>query len=266
MGAGMTEGKRKGFFWGMLVSGVTLLVALLGFLSDAFSLWDRFFPPTEAAPTMRPVQLDDAVEVLNLRQGNWWSYSYGEMTGQSGGEQELGLTLGSVRETVVLDAALSESLRVIGIDLVGDQSAMRCPDRGVEGEADYWYLTDGQRVYLACDEGKVNELANLYFKGSPGADFAPMFVIPLAVGAAWPAFDGESLNEGGLYNWNVTAQEDVSVPAGDFKGCYQLVIPTGPDRLERWVCPGVGIAAENYIHAGDFQTFRLELVDWSGEE
>jgi len=103
------------------------------------------------------------------------------------------------------------------------------------------------------------------------ADFKAIKEENLAVGDTWTAMDRDTAippwDIGVLVLAEITAQEDRSVPAGDFAGCYKVAYrwtwtvngsPVSNTTMFNWVYPGVGV-----VYSQDSaSTDGNELVDY----
>ena len=81
--------------------------------------------------------------------------------------------------------------------------------------------------------------------------------LPLEVGAEGPA------PAEGLSGWQVEAEEEVEVPAGNF-ATFRCAVRTPRTESVLWIAPGVGIVRETYGTPGDPPLIERELVRWSG--
>lgn len=89
------------------------------------------------------------------------------------------------------------------------------------------------------------------------------YVLPFHVGALWGADPEDQGRADGMYQWNIDGKTDVKVPAGKFKGCYDILFRTMPDHEERWICPGVGLTSLEYEHNGTVHHYLIELQSYS---
>lgn len=92
---------------------------------------------------------------------------------------------------------------------------------------------------------------------------APTFEGPFEVGDIWRWDPHRPINKEYIdYQWYVLEKVDISVPAGNFENCYRIVLSTLPDNTVKWVCPGVGLVAEEYHHVGSTHDYRIELANF----
>lgn len=92
-------------------------------------------------------------------------------------------------------------------------------------------------------------------------DSGMKYGFPLEVGTSWGGDAGDVSREDMAYKYFVEKQEDVIVPAGKFKDCFKIVYVTGPDTIEEWYYPGVGIVKKTYRHNGPILHETVELMN-----
>ncbi len=162
-------------------------------------------------------------------------------------------------------SGLSDRARIVGIKVQPFPPLARCPEPApIEGDADFWYVADKTRLFLACSRDEANDIATRLVHTSDGQvpiDRLPLYVLPFRVGNVWPAFPGQPVSkEDPAYQWHVEAQLEVRVPAGTFTDRFRILLYTNPDETIRWVCPSVGLVAEEYHHHGAIADYRAELA------
>jgi len=93
-----------------------------------------------------------------------------------------------------------------------------------------------------------------------------MVAAPLKQGAAWN-FDGQAGDLNAYQRYNVTAEEDIEVPAGEFHAFHIRGEQSSPSRMtiDRWFVPGTGIVKDvTTMRAADgdlLQRISLELAE-----
>jgi len=94
------------------------------------------------------------------------------------------------------------------------------------------------------------------------ADHGLKYGFPLKVGMAWgEGIDGVGCNQSQHDYCNyVENKKNVTVSAGTFRDCFEIVYITGPDTTTEWYCPGVGIVKSEYEHHGTITTMKSELI------
>jgi hypothetical protein len=86
---------------------------------------------------------------------------------------------------------------------------------------------------------------------------------PLSVQQEWDAFGDVAPDFKAVYFWRVLDKKTVTVPAGRFEDCFQLMLQTGPDHSINWLCPGTGIVRVEYHHHGTVDNQYWELQSTS---
>lgn len=93
-----------------------------------------------------------------------------------------------------------------------------------------------------------------------------MVVAPLRLGATWN-FDGQASDLNVHQQYNVTSEEDIEVPAGEFHAFHIHGEQNSPNRMtiDRWFVPGTGIVKDiTTMRATDgdlLQRISLELAE-----
>ena len=93
-----------------------------------------------------------------------------------------------------------------------------------------------------------------------------MVVAPLRLGATW-SFDGQASDMNVHQQYNVTGEEDIEVPAGEFHAFHIHGEQNSPSRMtiDRWFVPGTGIVKDvTTMRATDgdlLQRISLELAE-----
>ena len=210
------------------------------------------------------VEPDTIGDIFPMFIGSTWSYSFGKVT-QATDEQGSRIlqSIGSYTETVVtIETGLSDKAKIIGVEITGENFMNHCAgDDFMSGDLDTWYVLDDSRLFQLCSRDEASTVATEMVHGQTQATSSvlPEYVAPFEVGKLWPAFPDIPPREDTCYQWHVESKVDVSVPAGEFKDCYRLLLYTMPDTTIRWVCPGVGLVAAEYHHHGSIEEYRAEL-------
>ena len=212
---------------------------------------------------------DDIVRsVFPFRIGATWVYSTGKLTTSGSSPDVKVLTeLGRYSETVTaIDSALSPQVTLVGISRQGDAPDM-APCSGsrsdIPGDPDFWYVSDSHGIAYACSRTEAVDLASDLIMRSDGNNMLYDYQLPLAIGSTWEAYPDIPPREGTLYQWHVESKGDAKVPAGRFSGCFKLMYEALPDHEIRWICPGIGLVAQESNHHGTIEQSRSELVSFN---
>ena len=237
---------------------ISVVATILGLATDSLTIFERFFQKTPVP------KLDLFTETFPFFVGQRWAYSFAIET-ETGGTEILSFT-----ETVdMVTTGADEAVRIYRVQQEGDILDMYCGGWSLKpGSSTIWYITDDERVYIACTDDEANDIAIALFAEQP--DFennnllnTPDYMLPLAEEKIWPAFVDLPAREDKMYQWYTANQTVLQVPAGNYEGCYQVVLMTLPDSSTRYICPGIGLAAAEYRHHGSMVNYRLELTSVS---
>ena len=257
--------------WAFIV-GVGVVLALL---NGIFDLWDHIFP--KPLNPLSSVNTDEFYSIPILKTfplfvGSSWTYSYGVMTEAPGASLGLNQSTGSYTEKIVMvNGSRDDAIRVYTAEQTGDVMDMGCHwFDAVPGPVNVWYVTDETRLYLSCDSETAFAIAqNLLAIKEENADMlreviTPNFEVPLSVGKKWEAFPEAMVpEEDTMYKWYVEDEINITVPAGSFTDCFRIGLHTLPDLTYKYVCPGIGVVAVEYVHHGSTMNYRIELSTYS---
>ena len=193
--------------------------------------------------------------------GSRWTYKVVTETDDVRGTQK---TRGRFSDTVIaIDPAFGPAVQLVEIEEKGTS-----PDYAFCHDAPrplkWWYVVNNHKVLSRCTQQEAEELGSS-LKASPRTDIVDglEYVLPFHVGALWGADPEDQGRTDGMYQWNIDGKTDVKVPAGKFKGCYDILFRTMPDHEERWICPGVGLTSLEYEHNGTVHHYLIELQSYS---
>jgi len=208
-----------------------------------------------------------APQFFPSRIGTTWTYTFGarDTTDRARSIREI---KGTYSESIVsVDSLRTPVVRVLGIRRSGKAPLFApCTDNSlkeklIQGDVDYWLVSDAHRVYYICDHDQISDVAAGLLKRHKqrSSDALPDYVLPFKAGDVWTAFPDAVPSKQHAYEWFVERKLDVDVPAGHFTDCYKLVLYTSPDQTIRWVCPRIGVVALEYMHHGTVIEERAEL-------
>ncbi len=202
------------------------------------------------------------------------TYAYrGETVEGPGADSPVRTVIAEYTETVISVHQVTPKFRIVRLEISGGKQGAdhtRCGVDPLEAEPDaddnlkvpwqYSYVFAGRFVFQKCNPGPDDslELPGRYRLDEEGVDY----ILPLRVGRGWGREDGLP-REGPhdtRWEWFVAGRQTISVPAGTFEGCFRLIYETNPDDTQRWICPGVGLVAEEYTHHGTLMHSRIELT------
>jgi hypothetical protein len=202
------------------------------------------------------------------------------------GEEELGSDIhryaATYTETVIAVRDITPEIRVVQLEIRGSRGAdhTRCgvgpmegdpdPDEPVVDPSSFWYIFSGGLVYTRCAQEDLDKLVH-WLRGHPPRDedrysdncrpWCNDYVLPLKVGRSWGNPSWKERPPGQTrWEFFVAARETVSVPAGTFKDCFQIIYNTNPGDLKTWICPGAGLVADESTHHGSLMHYRIELA------
>ncbi len=245
---------------------VSLMVGVIGLLSDVLDLSERFFPQPTPTATENPVLSLEPRDFLGLTFGRRWTYSLEERTEDYAGETpeaNFDLNTQVFTEEVVFFVPLTGGLSIAGIEVTGQGLIIGC--QANPEDADYWLVIEDSAIYRTCTHDEANSLADALLAGETPDRLVPEYILPLLNGQMWPGFTDLAERDDGMYQWIVEGSDDISVPAGEFTGCLRLILRTLPDATIKWICPGVGLTAMEYHHHGQLHYLRLELLAVEGK-
>jgi hypothetical protein len=207
------------------------------------------------------VTLDaESLRVFPLAVGDSWIYTY---EAYSGTEKTTQATW-QISEAIVM-AAMQGAYWVAQVQReVRLQSGTPTEVlSALPGNETYWYLFDGAQLYRQTDQADVSQAQDGWLE----------LVFPLEVGKGWypdplkraafaptPAPDN-TLHTLPGYRQVTSASKYLQTPAGRFERCYELWTDgAGANFLT--FCPGVGIVAESYDHAGTPYGYKMVLIGY----
>jgi hypothetical protein len=210
------------------------------------SLFDRYFP---------------------FRVGQTRSYIVrSELAEGSGQNLKLEPILGRYTETVHSIRSIAPSTRIVEVRGIGTGTDLTVCDSDPfdrhSSAWEFWYILQDDRVFLKCTRDEVDAFTSA-LSGSPSgktSEAEPEYLLPFKVGDSWGADPASPKRTDSFYEWFVEDKLTVTVPAGKYDDCYRMVFRTLPDHLERWVCSGGGLVAEEYTHHGTEGHYRTELT------
>ncbi len=225
--------------------------------------------PTETqTPTSTPTPSPQTImEFFPLHLGSSWTYNFSQRIADDLDPEKINTILGSFTHQVeFIRLGGGSNLSMIALRRTGmppstDPSTFCFEDA-------FWFLAEQHRMFLACsleDIQALNQALQAETESGVMSDqflWSHVYSVPLEVGDKWGGFGGIG-EEYCDYWWCVDSQEDVVVPAGNFKNCYRLILRTNPDATVRWICAGVGLVAAEYYHFGTLDEVRLELANFS---
>lgn len=249
------------FLWIPLLAQSRIVQSIIGDQSDI-----RLEPTTNVNKQSSPDRITD---VFPFYVGGTWVYNFGILSEAiDTGSPRIGQVIGSYTERVVIiETGFANSIRIIGVEQTGENFLSTCSSQAlVSGDLTLWYVADSHRLYTECSRADAFATAmNLRLEGDRGTtpiSEMPEYVVPFEVGNLWPAFPDPSPRDDTAYQWHVEALVEVNVPADRFVDCYRIVLFTLPDSSVRWVCPGVGLVAQEYHHHGSVVDYRAELTSY----
>lgn len=226
------------------------------------------FPTETPTPIYTPtIPPQTITEFFPFHLGSSWTYNYSHRTADEQDPEKVNTILGSFTDHVeFVRHGGGSNFRMIDLKRSGtppftDPSTFCFEDT-------FWYLADEHRLFLACSWEDIQRITQeLYAEIETGIMSDRLlrfhvYSVPLEVGDKWGGFGGLG-GEYCDYWWCVESQEEIIVPAGNFKNCYRLALRTNPDATVRWICPGVGLVAAEYFHFGALNEVRLELASFS---
>lgn len=203
-------------------------------------------------------------EIFPISIGNKWHYKINQTT--SGKNLEEKLTQGEFSISVVnYITGLSDKAKIIRLEIDGRDYIHECTNfQSFTGKKDVWYVMDKHRLFITCSESDAYKIAKEITFNKSELQELPSYISPMKIGTKWDRFQkGDIKKFDNTYVWFIEAITDISVPAGNFKACYRILLDTRPDDTIRYVYPGVGLVSELYTHHGSRNDYTIELVDFS---
>lgn len=212
-------------------------------------------PESTSTPTRLPISSENTMlEYFPHQSGDTWIYTFTANCGPNNGSQE------GEYKRIIQDAIHSDSIIILKVLEQSKVDVWSCLMDDIES----WWIIDEDAVFWASNEAEAQEIADMLLNAAEENPFAPEFQLPFGEGAYWALFPGIDVETTTFWRWNAHEESVVSVPAGEFTGCYRMSYQTNPDITLRWVCPGQGLVAEEYIHGAYY--FRSELVQFKSGE
>jgi proline iminopeptidase len=225
------------------------------------------YTTTLASPAL-PATINTVYQVFPYFVGQERTYNYRRemaLPSVDGQVIETATDTGTFTEsTAFIETGNNDRVRVVGLEQTGENPASYCAVDPAPNAFDIWIVADATRLYRVCSREEAYAIAgdilNEDEQGPTERTLAPTFEIPLEVGHIWRWDPYRPVDEQYMdYQWYVHDKVDVSVPAGNFTGCYRIVLSTLPDTTIKSVCPGLGLVAEEYQHGGSTHEYRIEL-------
>jgi hypothetical protein len=209
-------------------------------------LFDRYFP---------------------FRVGQVRSYIVrGESEEGSGQDARSVAIRGEYSETVLSVRNIAPAIRIVEVKIVGSgpypTDCSNAHGDKTQPVWTFWYVAHDNRVFVECTRERVDNLVTVLRASPTGqtSEDGPAYQLPFEIGATWGADPDAPKREDTFYEWSVEDKVTAKVPAGKFEGCYQMIYRTMPDHSLQTVCPGVGFVAEEYMHHGTVNQYRIELA------
>ena len=239
-------------------------------------------PPTDdkqaSLQHLAPPPSFDTVEmVFPMHIGTYWRFNIA-LTRQYDGPK-IEKKVGQYTEKVIfVDTQSDSSTRIIGTEISGNNFFSYCNDVESfllsQGDITSWYVNESHSLYHTCTRENAYEIASsIHTEGGATVNNSdevsnkdaaekvyPNYVVPFKVGNYWA--DEGIKREDTYYRYYVEAQEDVNVPAGNFKKCFRIAYRTVGSSEMLWVCPGIGLVAHEYHHNGSIEDYRAELISY----
>ena len=225
------------------------------------------YTTTLASPAL-PATINTVYQVFPYFVGQERTYNYRRemaLPSVDGQVIETATDTGTFTEsTAFIETGNNDRVQVVGLEQTGENPASYCAVDPAPNAFDIWIVADATRLYRVCSREEAYAIAgdilNEDEQGPTERTLAPTFEIPLEVGHIWRWDPYRPVDEQYMdYQWYVHDKVDVSVPAGNFTGCYRIVLSTLPDTTIKSVCPGLGLVAEEYQHGGSTHEYRIEL-------
>jgi hypothetical protein len=163
--------------------------------------------------------------------GSRWTYNVVTESADVRGTQK---SRGRFSDTVIaIDPASGSAVQLVEIEENGAAADYAfCSD--APRPLKWWYVVNNHKVFSRCTQQEAEELGSS-LKAFPRTDIVAglEYVLPFHVGALWGADPEDQGRTDGMYQWNIDGKTDVKVPAGKFKGCYDILFRTMPDHEER---------------------------------
>lgn len=242
-------------------------------LHPATSLTEEIAPQIQkiGRPRMQ-IDINDLTKIFPIYVGSTWTYNYSHFIEPTNAiNPPTNPEFGQFTVTVaVIDTGLSDKIKVVGMKVSGEKYFNNCFNEGQElytGDLQTWYVLDSESLYAACTREEAYTIANARLENPDtfviSTSVLPMFKAPIEVGKVWPAFAHLPPSDDTNYKWYIESQVNVDLPVGEFKDCFRILLNTTGDSLVRWICPGIGLVAEEYHHRGAIKDYRFELQNYS---
>lgn len=261
---------------GGIAATITFIGVVLALLNDTFDLLDRFAKEPSLPASSKTVDVPDETKnsffaTFPYYVGNQWNYTYSISTPDTSVPANPIEKIGTFSEKVTMvTTGYQDSVRIFTIEQQGEAITPECFGLGSLPDAQkYWVVANDEQVFVTCDETKASKLAMelrllIDPRHTPTPELsAPTYLLPLEAGKLWPMYPGLPPRDDTAYQWHVDSRLDVSVPAGNFTGCYRILLFTGPDDSVRYICPGIGLVAAEYHHKGMPVNYRFELASYN---
>ena len=231
--------------------------------------------PTEErlAPALRPTQTarlsptPAATEPALLADfplypGTTWVYSRTDYTQSTENPQKTLQATSQIEEKVLA----VQSAPPYTIIQVQGKRQMLAMDPGWQASSavnssDYtfWYIREGSQVFISYTKPVPNQIQRDALR--------LVYQFPLQTGAEWcPAamIKGTPVPDlsACFTKTIVTAQASYSSPLGEFMPCFEIHDTASSGDVIHQFCPGVGLVAEKYAHAGPRFGYAQELVQF----
>lgn len=198
--------------------------------------------------------------------GYTWTYNVSRVSGLINDESRQYEIGQFTRRIASIETGINDYVRIIAVDQSGENFLSQCATTLASGDLDIWYVIDNHRFYTACSKNEAYEIAmdlrNEVEEGPTERLLTPDYVLPFEVGNLWAWDPSLPPREDTNYQWHIQAKVDVDVAAGRFEECYRIVLSTLGSSTIKWVCPGIGLVAEEYHHYGAVDDYRAELVSY----
>jgi len=233
------------------------------------TVMSQTYEPFKQTPT---INMNNLLDIYPLFVGATWTYNYSQFIEPANtinlpNNPEFGQFTITV---VVIDSGFSDRVKIVGMKVSGENYFNICFNEGRDlfaGDLQTWYVLDSKSMYVTCTREQVYMIAKERMANPDNVVISdtvfPMLVTPLEVGKLWPAFADIPPRDDTFYQWYVESKVDISLPAGKFKDCFRILLNTLGDSLVRWICPGIGMVAEEYHHRGAINDYRYELQNYS---
>jgi hypothetical protein len=194
-----------------------------------------------------------AAPLLPINPGTTWRYSMTEELGK-------GLTISSLKSDADGKVRLSVLYRLDGMEDVDGKELLKFEMHRAGSITNTDLVTVDERG-ITC-WARINLDGELIKFNPPQT----MVAAPLKQGATWN-FDGQAGDLKVHQQYNVTGEEDIEVPAGEFHAFHIRGEQSSPSRMtiDRWFAPGTGIVKDVTTMRGTdgdlLERISLELAE-----